>query len=215
MSHTHRSLGGAVPAEVRGMIVRSVTRNRGRGAWKLCCAAISTHSRCAGHVTGARRPLLRICGPRARPGASTRPPPERIIVAIEGADQKGQHEAQPDPGDTDVGSRLPVSGRRTEAGNASHTRSFAGPTGRCSARSGSAASTSRPGIRTTGSRLRRGSSGRRSRNCSTRRVTTTTYAFSDYRATPDLPRRLMVASGVAPPAAPSVLGRLSRILARK
>ncbi len=45
-------------------------------------------------------------------------------------------------------------------------------------------------------------------------VTTTAYAFSDYRTTPDLARRLMVASGTAPPA-PSLLGRLGRILARK
>ena len=46
-------------------------------------------------------------------------------------------------------------------------------------------------------------------------VTTTAYAFSDYVTTPDLARRLMVASGTAPPAAPSVLGRLGRILTRK
>ena len=46
-------------------------------------------------------------------------------------------------------------------------------------------------------------------------VTTTAYTFSDYRATRDLPRRLMVASGMAPPAATSVLGRLGRFLARK
>ena len=46
-------------------------------------------------------------------------------------------------------------------------------------------------------------------------VTTTAYTFSDYRATRDLPRRLMVAAGMAPPAATSVLGRLGRFLARK
>ena len=46
-------------------------------------------------------------------------------------------------------------------------------------------------------------------------VTTTAYAFSDYRTTPDLAKRLMVASGMAPPASPSLLQRLGRILARK
>lgn len=46
-------------------------------------------------------------------------------------------------------------------------------------------------------------------------MTTTGYTISDYRTTPDLVRRLMVASGTAPPAAPSALGRLRRTLARK
>ena len=46
-------------------------------------------------------------------------------------------------------------------------------------------------------------------------VTTTAYAFSDYRTTPDLATRLTEASGTAPPVAPSALGRLWRFLARK
>ena len=46
-------------------------------------------------------------------------------------------------------------------------------------------------------------------------VTTTAYAFRDYRTTPDLATRLMEVSGAAPPAAPSVRGLLGRILARK
>ena len=48
-----------------------------------------------------------------------------------------------------------------------------------------------------------------------RAVKTTAYAIGDYRTTPDLARRLMVASGAAPPAAPSLRGLLGRILARK
>ena len=46
-------------------------------------------------------------------------------------------------------------------------------------------------------------------------VKTTAYAISDYRTTPDLATRLIEASGTAPPAASSVLGRLGRFLARK
>ena len=46
-------------------------------------------------------------------------------------------------------------------------------------------------------------------------VKTTAYAISDYRTTPDLARRLTVAAGAALPAAPSLRGFLSRILARK
>ena len=46
-------------------------------------------------------------------------------------------------------------------------------------------------------------------------VKTTAYAFSDYRTTPDLAAQLMEASGTAPPAMPSALRRLGRILARK
>ena len=46
-------------------------------------------------------------------------------------------------------------------------------------------------------------------------VKTTAYAISDYRTTPDLATRLMEASGTEPPAAPSALGFLGRILARK
>ena len=46
-------------------------------------------------------------------------------------------------------------------------------------------------------------------------VKTTAYAIGDYRTTPDLATRLMEASGTAPLAAPSALGRLGRILARK
>ena len=40
-------------------------------------------------------------------------------------------------------------------------------------------------------------------------------AISDYRMTPDLVRRLMVAAGTAPPAAPSLRGLFARLLARK
>ena len=46
-------------------------------------------------------------------------------------------------------------------------------------------------------------------------VTTTAYAISDYRTTPDLAARLMEASGTEPPAAPSLRGMLGRILTRK
>ncbi|MYD97658.1 MAG: hypothetical protein F4X98_09760 [Gammaproteobacteria bacterium] len=46
-------------------------------------------------------------------------------------------------------------------------------------------------------------------------VKTTAYAISDYRTTPDLVTRLMVAAGTAPPAGPSLRGLLGRILARK
>jgi len=46
-------------------------------------------------------------------------------------------------------------------------------------------------------------------------VKTTAYAISDYRTTPDLAARLMEAAGTVPPATPSALGRLGRILARK
>ena len=46
-------------------------------------------------------------------------------------------------------------------------------------------------------------------------VKTTAYAISDYRTTPDLARRLMVAAGRAPPAAPFLRRFLRRILARK
>ena len=48
-----------------------------------------------------------------------------------------------------------------------------------------------------------------------RAVTTTAYAISDYRTTPDLAARLMEVSGAAPPAGPSLRGLLGRILARK
>ena len=48
-----------------------------------------------------------------------------------------------------------------------------------------------------------------------RSVTTTAYAFGNYRTPPDLATRLMVASGTAPPAVPSLRGLLGRILARK
>ena len=46
-------------------------------------------------------------------------------------------------------------------------------------------------------------------------VKTTSYAISDYRTTPDLATRLMVAAGAAPPAATSLRGFLRRILAHK
>ena len=46
-------------------------------------------------------------------------------------------------------------------------------------------------------------------------VTTTAHAFNDYRTTPDLAAGLTEAAGTEPPAAPSALGRLGRILARK
>lgn len=46
-------------------------------------------------------------------------------------------------------------------------------------------------------------------------VKTTAYAIGDYRTTPNLAARLMEASGKVPPAAPTALGRLGRILARK
>ena len=46
-------------------------------------------------------------------------------------------------------------------------------------------------------------------------VTTTAYAISDYRTTPDLAARLTEASGTVPPAAPTVRGLLGRIVARK
>ena len=46
-------------------------------------------------------------------------------------------------------------------------------------------------------------------------VKTTAYPVSDYRTTPDLAARLMVAAGTAPPATPSALRHLGRILARK
>ena len=45
-------------------------------------------------------------------------------------------------------------------------------------------------------------------------VRTTAFAIGDYRTTPDLARRLTVAAGTAPPAAPSLRGLLGRILAR-
>ena len=48
-----------------------------------------------------------------------------------------------------------------------------------------------------------------------RAVTTTAYAFRDYRTTPDLATRLMEVSGTAPPAASSARRLLGRILARK
>ncbi len=47
-----------------------------------------------------------------------------------------------------------------------------------------------------------------------RAVTTTAYAFSDYRTTPDLAKRLMVASSTAPPAAPFARRLLARLFAR-
>ena len=46
-------------------------------------------------------------------------------------------------------------------------------------------------------------------------VTTTAFAFNDYRTTPDLAARLMEASGTPPPAAPSLRQLLGRVLARK
>lgn len=77
------------------------------------------------------------------------------------------HEAQPDPGGVGPRNRLPVPRRRTEAGHASRTRSSAGPTDRCSGRSGSAAGTSSFGIPASASRSRQGSSRRCSQTCST------------------------------------------------
>ena len=47
-----------------------------------------------------------------------------------------------------------------------------------------------------------------------RALTTSAYAFSDYRTTPDLAARLMEASGTVPPARRSLRGFLGRILAR-
>ena len=46
-------------------------------------------------------------------------------------------------------------------------------------------------------------------------VTTTAYAISDYRTTPDLAKRLTEASDTAPPAASSVRRFLCRLIARK
>ena len=46
-------------------------------------------------------------------------------------------------------------------------------------------------------------------------VKTTAYAISDYRTTPDLAARLMVAAGTAPPGGPSLRGLLARFFARK
>ena len=48
-----------------------------------------------------------------------------------------------------------------------------------------------------------------------RAVTTTAYAISEYRTTPDLAARLMEASGAAPSVGSSVRGLLGRILGRK
>ena len=45
-------------------------------------------------------------------------------------------------------------------------------------------------------------------------VTTTAYAISDYRTTPDLAARLATAAGAVPPAAPSVRGLFARLFAR-
>ena len=46
-------------------------------------------------------------------------------------------------------------------------------------------------------------------------VKTTAFPIGDYRTTPDLAARLMVAAGTAPPAGPSLRRFLGRILARK
>ena len=54
-----------------------------------------------------------------------------------------------------------------------------------------------------------------SKNGKVKAVETTAYAMSDYRTTPDLATRLIVAAGTEPPTAPSLRGLLARILARK
>ena len=48
-----------------------------------------------------------------------------------------------------------------------------------------------------------------------RAVKTTAFAIGDYRTTPDLAARLMVASGAGARAAPTLRGLLGRIFARK
>ena len=130
------------------------------------------------------------------------------------ADRKSEHEAQLDAGDPDPGTNCPRQGgeRQPETHHA------------------------RPRLRALRSDVRNGAQCRKYftlwdpdhrievapgqyralfADLFDRAVTTTAYSINDYRTTPGLAARLMEASGTEPPAAPSALGRLGRILTRK